>query len=163
MQGVFMNKNSSLSGSKGRIFLSLFLMIMLFALPACRKEEGVSSGHSDNIGGFLFVFDTRNTTSTLVEDMRNGVLPDFIRLTEGETETEITDEQTIRQIYYYMSDLIVVGQTTLRREDAAFDITYCMQDGTEASFHFETKAYLRLSDQNYMIESDGNLWKLLGK
>lgn len=162
--GVSMKKNGGSTGKKIRALLSICLMIMIFALPSCRRQEGVSTGHSDNIEGFLFVFDTRVTTSALVQDMRNGVLPTSIRITNVWDEvTEITDEQTIRDIYYYMSDLIVVGQTTLRREDAAFDVTYCLRDGSEANFHFETKAYLRLSDQNYMIETDGNLWRLLGQ
>lgn len=135
-------------------------LLLAMLLAACGQKAEVSSGQLDRVNGFMFVFDNRSTTETLKEDMDASRIP--IRVTwRLEKRGETTDEQEIRNIYREMSEMIVVGQTSLNVEDHRYFVEYALQDGSVAHFDFVNLSILRMGDQRYVLESDGGLWKLL--
>ena len=60
-----------------------------------------------------------------------------------------------------MTDMIVIGQTAMRDNATRCRITMVLQDGTDCIFNFDTVSIIEIEGQDYMMESDGGLWKLL--
>ncbi len=127
---------------------------------SCGDKVEVSSGQEDRVNGFMFVFDNRAATEKLKNDMDARRIPVKVRWKLNK-RGETTDEQDIRAIYREMSEMIVVGQTTLDVEDHEYYVEYELQDGSVTHFDFVNIAILRMGDQRYVLESDGGLWRVL--
>ena len=137
----------------------------------------VSAGQKDNINGFMFIFDRRSVQQQLVDDMEKGLVPqkltcekiELIREDDGtvsenvdESATFVTEDRDfITQVYQKMTDMIVIGQTAMRDNSTRCRITMVLQDGTDCIFNFDTVSIIEIEGQDYMMESDGELWKLL--
>ena len=78
---------------------------------------------------------------------------------EGTCFTE--DEDTIVEILNAFNNIIVVGSGNNSITDVNYFITFVLPDGSECRFDFISENTVRISDHNYTIESDGNLWKIL--
>ncbi len=145
-----------------RHFIILLLTAFLSVTAGgCGREDVISSGQSDNVAGFLFVSDTRETTRALVDSMEHRDLPVKVSWTIDDTTYSTEDPARIGAIYRSMSEMILVGQVAERVVVGSRKITFYLKDGTECPFEFEKDNYLRISDQNYMLESNGQLWDLL--
>ena len=163
----------------GGIITVVLLIGIAFSMGRGNGAEAaeVSAGQKDNINGFMFIFDRRSAQQRLVEDMKNGRIPlkltcekiELIRSDDG-TVTENVDESAtiatedggfIKQIYQEMTDMIVIGQTSMRDNTTRCRITMVLQDGTDCIFNFDTVSVIEIEGQDYMMESDGGLWKLL--
>ena len=57
--------------------------------------------------------------------------------------------------------MIVIGQTAMRYNPTRCRVTMVLQDGTDCIFDFDTVSIIEIEGQDYMMESDGGLWKLL--
>lgn len=163
----------------GGIIIVVLLIGIAFSMGRGNGAQAaeVSAGQKDNINGFMFIFDRRSAQQRLVEDMKNGRIPlkltcekiELIRSDDG-TVTENVDESAtiatedggfIKQIYQEMTDMIVIGQTSMRDNTTRCRITMVLQDGTDCIFNFDTVSVIEIEGQDYMMESDGGLWKLL--
>lgn len=73
------------------------------------------------------------------------------------------DAETISDVYYALGDAIVVGIANSQTSKTPIDLTFTLEDGTECTFCFAMENTIRLSGQNYVLEADGRLWKLLSE
>ena len=163
----------------GGVVLLGLLLGMALALGGRNSTDNfeVSAGQKDNINGFMFIFDRRSVQQRLVEDMKDGRVPlkltcEKIELIYGEdgTVTEHVDESSrfvtedvdfIKRVYQEMTDMIVIGQTAMRDNATRCRVTLMLQDGTDCIFNFDTVSIIEIEGQDYMMESNGGLWKLL--
>ena len=60
-----------------------------------------------------------------------------------------------------MTDIIGIGQILMRENTTRCRSTMVLQDGTDCIFTFDTVSVIEIEGQDYMMESDGGLWKLL--
>lgn len=157
----------------------MLLIVILFSLGSRNNTEvaAVSAGQKDNINGFMFIFDRRSAQQRLVDDMEKGRVPlkltcERIELTRDDdgTVTETVDQDAtlvtedkdfIKRVYQEMTDMIVIGQTAMRDNETRCRVTMELQDGTDCSFNFDTVSIIEIEGQDYMMESNGGLWKLL--
>ena len=137
----------------------------------------VSAGQKDNINGFMFIFDKRSAQQRLVDDMKEGRIPlkltcekiELIRDADGNVTEKVDEDATlvtedsdfIKRVYQQMTDMIVIGQTAMRDNTTRCRVTMVLQDGTDCIFNFDTVSIIEIEGQDYMMESDGGLWKLL--
>ena len=162
----------------GVVFAAVLIGIILFMGRGNNTEAAeVSAGQKDNIKGFMFIFDKRSVQQRLVEDMKEGSIPlkltcekfDLIPNEDGtvsenidESATFVTEDRDfIKQVYQEMTDMIVIGQIPMRDNTTRCRITMVLQDGTDCVFNFDTVSVIEIEGQDYMMESDGGLWKLL--
>ena len=162
----------------GVVFAAVLIGIILFMGRGNNTEAAeVSAGQKDNIKGFMFIFDKRSVQQRLVEDMKEGRIPlkltcekfDLIPNEDGtvsenidESATFVTEDRDyIKQVYQEMTDMIVIGQILMRDNTTRCRITMVLQDGTDCVFNFDTVSVIEIEGQDYMMESDGGLWKLL--
>ena len=162
----------------GVIILAVLIGIVFFMGRGNGSEAAeVSAGQKDNIKGFMFIFDKRSVQQRLVDDMKNGRVPlkltcekiDIIRSDDGTVEENVDESATIvtedsdfiKRVYQEMTDMIVIGQIPMRDNTTRCRITMVLQDGTDCIFTFDTVSVIEIEGQDYMMESDGGLWKLL--
>lgn len=162
----------------GAITVVLVLVIALSLGTRSGAEAAeVSAGQKDNINGFMFIFDRRSAQQRLVNDMEKGLVPQKLtcekiefKLEDDGTVVESIDESAtivtedrdfITRVYQEMTDMIVIGQTAMRDNTTRCRITMELQDGTDCIFNFDTVSIIEIEGQDYMMESDGGLWKLL--
>ena len=162
----------------GFIIVAVFIGIV-FSLGNGNGAEAaeVSAGQKDNIKGFMFIFDKRSVQQRLVKDMKNGLVPlkltcekiELIRDDDGNVSENVDESATIvtedgdfiKRVYQEMTDMIVIGQIPMRDNMTRCRITMVLQDGTDCIFNFDTVSIIEIEGQDYMMESDGGLWKLL--
>lgn len=162
----------------GGVIILVVLMGIIFSMGRNGTEAAeVSAGQKDNIKGFMFIFDKRSVQQRLVEDMKKGLVPlkltcekiDLIRDDDGNVSENIDESATIvtedgdfiKKVYQEMTDMIVIGQIPMRDNTTRCRITMVLQDGTDCIFNFDTVSIIEIEGQDYMMESDGGLWKLL--
>lgn len=163
----------------GGVIILMVLIGIVFSLGKGNGTEAaeVSAGQKDNIKGFMFIFDKRSVQQRLVEDMKKGRIPRKLTcekinliLNDDGTVDENVDVSTtivtedgdfIKQVYQEMTDMIVIGQIPMRDNTTRCRITMLLQDGTECVFNFDTVSIIEIEGQDYMMESNGGLWKLL--
>ena len=155
-------------------------MMMLCLSPGCtlikEKEEKTSLGVDDGVGGFLFNFDTRKEVQDLVRYKKKGQLPtkaawfyDEDGGTIREKGEEVTsnvieseDADRIRDIYYGLSNTIVLGISTDQKNTFIhYFVEFELPDGEKCRFNFVSVNTIRIGDQNYVVETDGSLWRSL--
>ena len=137
-------------------------------------QDAAQLGEDNGVAGFLFHFDQRAETAALVRFKNQGKLP--VRVTwfyerggyvvEGQTEREIEpsfseDINKITELYNSLNNVIVLGNDLNQSKGTPFFISFTLPDGEECRYDFVTENIIRLSEQNYSIESDGSLWKSL--
>ena len=162
----------------GLITVVVLIGILLFLGRGSSTEVAeVSAGQKDNIQGFMFIFDRRSVQQRLVVDMKEGRVPlkltcekiDLIPNDDGTVVEKVDESATfvsedsdfIKQVYQEMTDMIVIGQILMRDNTTRCRITMVLQDGTDCIFTFDTVSIIEIEGQDYMMESDGGLWKLL--
>ena len=163
----------------GGILVAVLLTGIAFSVGKGNSTEAaeVSAGQKDNIKGFMFIFDKRSVQQRLVKDMQKGLVPlkltcekielvydDDGNVSENidESATIVTeDSDLIKRVYQEMTDMIVIGQIPMRDNTTRCRITMVLQDGTDCIFNFDTVSIIEIEGQDYMMESDGGLWKLL--
>ncbi len=160
----------------------LVLITLLVLCMACgctsgkKKEERTSLGVDDGVGGFLFNFDTRKEVQDLVKYKKGGKLP--VRVTwfydedggtireegdeVGSNAVDSEDEAVIRDIYYGLGNTIVVGLSTEQSNTFIhYFVEFELPGGEKCRFNFVSVNTIRIGDQNYVVETDGSLWKSL--
>ena len=120
------------------------------------------------VSGFLFNFDQRAETASLAAQIKKDHYPVKIRWCydpTGETkrvrERETEDQEKIEEICRALANAIILDNAFDLRAEAPYYIILTNEDGSECRFDFVNESTIRLSEQNYSIESDGNLWPLL--
>ena len=71
------------------------------------------------------------------------------------------DPDLIREIYFALSNTIILGVDNNQKEEPHFYIAFTLPDDTECRFSFISETSIRISNQNYIVESDGTLWRSL--
>ena len=163
----------------GSVIVIGMILGMALALGRGNSTEApeVSAGQKDNINGFMFIFDKRSAQQRLVDDMKEGRIPlkltcekiELVRDDDGNVTEIVDDDATIvtedsdfiKQVYQEMTDMIVIGQTSMRDNTTRCRVTMVLQDGTDCIFNFDTVSIIEIEGQDYMMESNGGLWKLL--
>ena len=163
----------------GGILVAVLLTGIAFSVGKGNSTEAaeVSAGQKDKSKGFMFIFDKRSVQQRLVKDMQKGLVPlkltcekielvydDDGNVSENidESATIVTeDSDLIKRVYQEMTDMIVIGQIPMRDNTTRCRITMVLQDGTDCIFNFDTVSIIEIEGQDYMMESDGGLWKLL--
>ena len=138
------------------------------------EKKQTSLGVDDGVDGFLFNFDQRKEVAELVRFRSRNEFPVRIEwyydpdgnLQDGETaqgkDPYVTeDPEKIRDIYYALSNTIILGVATSQSDQIKYYIRLTLPDGEICSFDFVTENTIRLSNQNYVAESDGSLWSSL--
>ena len=158
--------------------LAVLCLIFVLLLPGCRKKQEEDSrtnmGVDDGIGGFLYNFDMREEVSQLVREKKQGIFPQRVtwyyekggtaREEDGEVKSNTLtsdDPELIKELYYALGNVIIVGIAIDQSKYTHYFITFEMPDGTECRFNFVSENTIRLSGQNYVVETDGTLWKTL--
>ena len=72
-----------------------------------------------------------------------------------------SDEKKIRDIYYALSNTIILGVASGQSSDIKYFVSLTLPDGEECRFDFVNETTIRLSSQNYVAETDGSLWSAL--
>ncbi len=148
----------------------LFLLIMTSAGCSVTDDEKYSSLGVDNeIAGFLFNFDQRDVTSRMVNDGKKGIYPVKVRWAYGENlkvdektpEFVSDDPDMIQKVYFALSNTIIMGNSHDHSEETPFYIELELASGDTCRYNFTSVSTIRLSSQNYVIESDGSLWKVI--
>ena len=156
--------------------MALLLILCVCILSGCDKGSDRSvSGVEDKIAGFLLTFDHRQETQDMVRDKKQGKIP--VRVTwyyekggtAGETEEEIAenssssdDPELISDVYYALGNTIVLGNSLDQRMTYQhYFIALELEDGREVRYNFVSENTIRLGDQNYVVETDGSLWRIL--
>ena len=130
----------------------LILAVALICIPAggCGKQETTddmgntqsSLGVDNQIAGFLFNFDKSAETAKMVKDKDKGIFPESVT-------------------WAYAENLKVHEKApTMTSEDPDF-IEITLNNGGTIRYNFVSPSVIRLSEQNYVIESDGSLWRTL--
>ena len=151
------------------------LLRLCAALAALLLLAGCGSGSSKKtstnmVSGFLFSFDQRAETVTLASQIKKNRFPVhalWCYSPDGADGTpqihETDDEEKIREICLALSNAIILDNHYDLQTEAPYYIILTMEDGSECRFDFVSESIIRLSEQNYSIESDGNLWPLLAE
>ncbi len=159
-------------------------MVLAALLAACILAgcgRGTSEKVSTNtVEGFLFSFDQREKTRQLSEAIADKDYPVKARWsfdtdsskseTSGETDADETesvvheteDEETIKEICLALSNAIIIDNAHDYSTKTPYFVELELSDGTVCRFDFVSRSVIRLSEQNYAVETDGNLWRLLG-
>ncbi|MBQ9065005.1 MAG: hypothetical protein IJ123_06135 [Blautia sp.] len=158
-----------------RMISAVLAIVLSLALPGCGRaphEENRSSLGVDNeIAGFLFNFDQRDETALLVKQRNRGQYPvrvswafgENLKVDEKAPEYTSTEEEFIHDVYYALSNTIIMGNAYDHSEETPFYIELELQSGDICRYDFVSLNTIRLSEQNYVIESDGNLWQAIRK
>ncbi len=139
-----------------------------------KEKKQTSLGVDDGVEGFIFNFDQRKEIAELVRFRSRNEFPVRVEwyydpagnLHDGETvqgkKPYVTeDPEKIRDIYYALSNTIILGVATSQSDQIKYYIRLTLPDGEICSFDFVTENTIRLSNQNYVAESDGSLWSSL--
>ena len=73
------------------------------------------------------------------------------------------DPDLIRDVYFALSNTIILGVDNNQKEEPHFYISFTLPDETECRFSFISETSIQISSQNYIVESDGTLWKALSR
>ena len=173
IRGYFSERRRSVMGRIfGRIIGTglLFLLIMSSAGCGLSDDEKYSSLGVDNeIAGFLFNFDQREVTSRMVNDAKKGKYPVELRWAYGENlkvdekapEFVSADPDMIEEVYFALSNTIIMGNSHDHSEETPFYIEMELDSVDTCRYNFTSLSTVRLSSQNYVIESDGSLWRVI--
>ena len=159
-----------------RRLISVMLCAAVFVTCAgCggSKEDTqqTSLGVDNEIAGFLLNFDQREETSRMVKDKAKGIYPERVNWSYGENlkvdekpgEYSSSDPEFAKDVFYALSNTIIMGNSDNHSEETPFYIEMMLQSGETVRYNFVSVNTIRLSEQNYVIESDGNLWALIRK
>ena len=160
-----------------RLRLSLLFCLAVLLLSGCRllkpDDTKTSMGVDDGIEGFLFNFDQRDAVSKLVSYQKKGQYPTSVTwyYQRGGPERKnddiekmavtSTDPEKIETIYFALSNSIILGTSNERKTTPTCFISFIMPDGEECRFDFISEMTIRLSQHNYVTETDGSLWPAL--
>ena len=150
----------------------LFSFLVPVGLSGCRKEqERRNLGVDDEVGSFLYIFDTRDEVADLVKEVKRGELPaevswHYDRSIMAKKNHKVplrisTDQEFINNAYYALGDAIVVGIANNQSPKTPIDLTFTFADGSSCTFYFAQENTVRISGQNYVLEDGGKLWRLL--
>ena len=155
----------------------LALIAVCPLLAGCARSAGekkqTSLGVDDGVEGFLFNFDQREETGALVRYKKKGKMPvkaswhydpegELLSPAQLEAAADVTeDPKKISDIYYGLSNTIILGVAINQSSDIKYYISLTLPGGEECRFDFVTENTIRLSNQNYVAETDGSLWPCL--
>ena len=171
-------------------FLKICLMLLaVFCLTGCagRSSEKVST---NTVEGFLFSFDQREKTRLLSEAIAKKEYPVKVSwcydpannakelkapetdetgaAEEGTRESEESavvneteDAEKIKGICLALSNAIIIDNAKDTSPETPYFVELTLADGTSCRFDFVSRSVIRLSEQNYAVETDGSLWRLL--
>ncbi len=151
--------------------LMTVLAVCLLAGCGRRSPEKVST---NTVNGFLFSFDQREKTRQLSDAIAKKDYPVKaswffdIEAYENDPEAEpdvreTEDAEKIQEICLALSNAIIIDNAHDYSTSAPYFVELELSDGTVCRFDFVSKSVIRLSEQNYALETDGNLWRLLAK
>ena len=156
----------------------MVLLVILSAGCSAKKEDAgyKSLGMDHGVEGFLYNFDQRSEVRTLVGCYKKNQLPVSVTWVYGKNakaaggtgpdreKVEISeDPQVIREIYYALSNTIIIGVASDQRDDVRYYVSFALPDAGECRFDFVSENTIRIGNQNYVAESDGNLWTYLAQ
>ena len=177
MDRQFKNKRTLFYSRRKQMTAFILAMAAVCLLAGCRrkkKDERSSLGVDDGIGGFLFNFDEREEVDVLVNAAKKGQYPGRVTWyyepgstsREGDSEVESRsavseDPELIEELYYALGNTIIVGISNNQSEFTHYYVSFDLGDGQECRYDFVSENTVRLSGQNYVIETDGSLWRSL--
>ncbi|MDO4796583.1 MAG: hypothetical protein Q4A01_01025 [Coriobacteriales bacterium] len=98
----------------------------------------------------------------LVEDMAAGKVPKkceaLFDQMGGLPSVAVTDEDQIKQMYDYVSNIRVLDASGMSITDSYHYVYFELQDGTKVGLRFEGAGNLVRPDTNYAVEGDAVLW-----
>ena len=183
-------KNKS-PGTKSQVLsVALALLAACLTAAGCSLLPGKNVHENlqedNNVAGFLFHFDQREETQRLVKFKNKNELPVSVTWFYPDEETKkilkaavesvseaateegsslgvitSTDPDKIIDIYNALNNVIIVGSGNNVITEVQYYITFTLPDDSTCTYEFISENTIRLSDHNYTIETDGNLWKTL--
>ena len=164
---------------KQKIYRFLSALLCTAAVLSCGgcksspEDEATqtSLGVDNEIAGFLLNFDPREETAQMIKDKEKGIYPVGVNWNFAEDpaqkkkipEYSSTDPDFAKDIYYALANTIIMGNAENHSEETPLYIEMCLEDGKTVRYDFVALNTIRLAGQNYVIESDGNLWSLIRK
>ena len=113
----------------------------------------------------ILLFNDNENSAKLIEDMEAGRIPKRCNVlydTMGaRPSVEVTDEETIKQIFELLCEIEVVGLSEWSITDCYHHVFFELQDGTIVGFRFEGEELLVGSETNYELKGGNDLWKLV--
>ena len=156
------NENGNVCRAVIRVLCVISVLILSVFMTGCRSGKTNENLKDDNnVAGFLFHFDQRSETRRLVSFKSKNKLPVRVSWKYPDRTAETADEDMIVDILNAFNNVIVVGSGNNVVTDVDYFITFTLPDESECRFDFISENTIRISDHNYTIESDGNLWGLL--
>ena len=160
-----------------RLFSVLLCSAAILTSAGCGRDESdsetqqTSLGVDNEIAGFLLNFDQRDETDQMVKDKAKRIFPvkvdwafdENLDVGEEADEYSSSDPDFGKDVFYALSNTIIMANAENHSEETPFYIELTLQDGQKVRYEFVSMSTIRLSAQNYVIESDGNLWSLIRK
>lgn len=102
----------------------------------------------------------------LVEDMEAGLIPQSANVLYDQSgsrpDVDVTDGETIRQIYAGLCRIEVEGETDMSVTDCYHHVIFTLQDGTQVRFAFESEEILDCGgSRRYSVTGGRELWSLV--
>lgn len=155
-----------------RILSVLLCAVAVISLGGCGgrdKKQQTSLGVDNEIAGFLLNFDPREETAQLVRDKDKGIYPvgvnwaftDDLKPNKKVPEYTSSDPDFAKDVFYALCNTIIMGNSDNHSEEIPFYIELVTEDGSTVRYDFVALNTVRVGGQNYVIESDGNLWSLI--
>lgn len=156
------------------VFLVISSIVVLPLLFSCAAsgdvsgeptESGTLSG-SGGAGDFSGSIIALPGYERLVGDMEAGLIPQSANVLYDQSgsrpDVDVTDEETIRQIYAGLCRIEVVGETDISVTDCYHHVIFTLQDGMQVKFAFESEEILDCGgNRRYSVTDGGELWSLV--
>ncbi|MCI7505667.1 MAG: hypothetical protein MSA55_06805 [Coriobacteriaceae bacterium] len=149
------------------VISSIVVLPLLFSCAASGEptESGTlsgSGGAGDSPGSIVAL----PGYERLVGDMEAGLIPQSANVLYDQSgsrpDVDVTDEETIRQIYAGLCRIEVVGETDVSVTDCYHHVIFTLQDGTQVKFAFESEEILDCGgNRRYSVTDGGELWSLV--
>ena len=156
-----------------RILSVLLCAVAVISLGGCssgeEEKKQTSLGVDNEIAGFMLNFDPREETAQMIKDKEKGTYPVGVNWNYAENpaqkkkipEYSSENPDFARDIYYALANTIIMGNAENHSEETPLYIEMLLADGKTVRYDFVALNTVRLAGQNYVIESDGNLWSLI--
>lgn len=129
------------------------------------QEQTQKAPQYDIAGDSILLFNNDEGSAKLIEDMETDRIPKRCNVlydTMGaRPSVEVTDEETIKQIFELLCEIEVVGPSQWSITDCYHHVFFELQDGTIVGFRFEGEGLLVGSETNYELKGGNDLWALV--
>ena len=152
------------------IILSVLLVISVCLCSGCDLIKPKDGGNTEATieGGSnksILKFNDDEGSKELVKAFEEGKAPKEVRAMYDQMgsnpEIVITDEETIKKLYDYLSLIEIEGETNESITDCYHYISFAVSDSLSVSYSFEGTEIWRYNNKGYKIKNSGKMFSLI--